>query len=181
LTAASEELRQISRGIHPAILAKGGLGPALKTLARRCPVPVTLDVAIERRLPESVEVAAYYVVAEALTNTAKYAQPSEVTVCATVRDAALCLSITDDGIGGADSRNGSGLIGLTDRIGALGGRLQITSPLEVARRCTPPSHWHETCQHNKQAHAEGEVHPTDDPPSPEIPTGATNQPVPTTQ
>jgi signal transduction histidine kinase len=128
LTAASEELRQISRGIHPAILAKGGLGPALKTLARRCPVPVTLDVAIERRLPESVEVAAYYVVAEALTNTAKYAQPSEVTVCATVRDAALCLSITDDGIGGADSRNGSGLIGLTDRIGALGGRLQITSP-----------------------------------------------------
>jgi signal transduction histidine kinase len=128
LTAASEELRQISRGIHPAILAKGGLGPALKMLAGRCPVPVTLDVAIERRLPEWVEVAAYYVVAEALTNAAKYAQPSEVTVCATVRDAALCLSISDDGIGGADSRNGSGLIGLTDRIGALGGRLQITSP-----------------------------------------------------
>jgi signal transduction histidine kinase len=128
LTAASEELRQISRGIHPAILAKGGLGPALKTLARRCPVPVTLHVAIERRLPEWVEVAAYYVVAEALTNAAKYAQPSEVTVCATVKDAALCLSITDDGIGGADSRNGSGLIGLTDRIEAVGGRLQITSP-----------------------------------------------------
>ena len=128
LAEVSAELQQISRGIHPAILAEGGLCPALKTLTRRCPVPVTLDVAVEPRLPESVEVAAYYVVAEALTNIAKYARACAVHVCAKVKDARLCLSITDDGIGGADSGNGSGLIGLTDRVEALGGHLQITSP-----------------------------------------------------
>ena len=128
LAAVSSELQQISRGIHPVILSQGGLGPALKMLARRCPVPVTLDVAVARRLPESVEVAAYYVVAEALTNTAKYAHASEVKVCAKVQDARLLLSIADDGIGGADSGNGSGLVGLTDRVEVLGGHLQITSP-----------------------------------------------------
>jgi signal transduction histidine kinase len=129
LTAVCSELQQISRGIHPVILSEGGLGPALKVLARRCSVPVALDVAIERRLPESVEVAAYYVVAEALTNTAKYAEASGVQVCARTKDSRLCLSITDDGIGGADARKGSGLIGLTDRVEALGGHLQITSRL----------------------------------------------------
>jgi signal transduction histidine kinase len=130
LTAVSAELQQISRGIHPVILSEGGLGPALRTLARRCPVPVTLDVAVKRRLPESVEVAAYYVVAEALTNTAKYAHAAAVQVCATVKNANLSLSITDDGIGGANARNGSGLIGLTDRVEALGGHLQVTSSPE---------------------------------------------------
>ena len=127
LTAVSEELQQISRGIHPAILSKGGLGPALKTLARRCPVPVNVDVDVERRLPEPVEVAAYYVVAEALTNAAKYADASEVDVCAKTKGAHLDLSIHDDGIGGADSRKGSGLIGLKDRVEVLGGHMQIAS------------------------------------------------------
>ncbi|WP_433761407.1 GAF domain-containing protein [Nocardia sp. CA-135398] len=128
LAAASENLQELSRGIHPAILSKGGLVPALKTLARRCPVPVDLDVAVERRLPDSVEIGAYYAVAEALTNAAKYAQASEVSVRAAMKGDSLCLSIRDDGIGGADSRKGSGLIGLKDRIEALGGHVLVTSP-----------------------------------------------------
>ena len=128
LTAVSSELQQISRGIHPAILSQGGLGPALKMLARRCPVPVNLEVAVEGRLPEPVEVATYYVVAEALTNTAKYAQASEVIVCAGIEGTNLSVSINDDGIGGADTRKGSGLIGLKDRVDVLGGHMQISSP-----------------------------------------------------
>jgi signal transduction histidine kinase len=125
LTGASRELQEISRGVHPA---RAGLGPALKTLARRSTVPVTLDVAIDQRVPESVEIAAYYVVAEALANTAKHAKAAEVTVCAQTTDAGLLLSVCDDGIGGADTRKGSGIIGLTDRIEALGGHLRVTSP-----------------------------------------------------
>jgi signal transduction histidine kinase len=128
LTSATEDLQELSRGIHPAMLSEGGLGPALKTLGRRCPVPVNLDLAVKRRLPDPIEVAAYYVVAEALTNAAKYAQASEVKVCAEAKDATLYLSIQDDGIGGADSRKGSGLVGLKDRVEALGGHLQIASP-----------------------------------------------------
>jgi PAS domain S-box-containing protein len=127
LTDVSTDLQEISRGIHPAILSKGGLGPALKTLARRCPVPVTVDLAIDRRLPDSVEVGAYYIVAEALTNTAKHARASEVEVCADSSDANLVLSIRDDGIGGAQMGEGSGLIGLKDRAEALGGRMTIES------------------------------------------------------
>ena len=129
LTDLARELQEISRGLHPAILSRGGLPAAFKTLARRSAVPVNLDAAIERRLPDSVEVAAYYVVAEALTNAAKHAQASEVEVRARVTDEALELSICDDGIGGADSRKGSGLIGLRDRIEVLGGRMQVASPL----------------------------------------------------
>jgi signal transduction histidine kinase len=129
LTDVFQELQEISRGIHPAILSTGGLSAALKTLARRSSVPVVLDVAIERRLPESVEVAAYYVVAEALTNAAKHARASEVNVRAHVSDGSLNLVISDDGVGGADSGKGSGLIGLRDRIEVLGGRMRITSPL----------------------------------------------------
>jgi signal transduction histidine kinase len=128
LVGISADLREIARGIHPAILSNGGLGPALKTLARRSSVPVTLDVTIERRLPAPVEIAAYYVVAEALTNTAKYAQASEVTVCVETLDGHLRLLIQDDGIGGADTAAGSGLVGLKDRVEALGGRLQLHSP-----------------------------------------------------
>jgi signal transduction histidine kinase len=128
LVGVGTELREISRGIHPAILSKGGLGPAIKTLARRSAVPVELDLNVDRRLPESVEVAAYYVVAEALTNAAKHAQASEVRVCAVATDDELHLSISDDGIGGAAAGAGSGLIGLKDRVEALAGRLGISSP-----------------------------------------------------
>jgi signal transduction histidine kinase len=128
LAGVSQDLQEISRGIHPAILSKGGLGPALKSVARRSAVPVELDVAVDRRLPESAEVAAYYVVAEALTNATKHAQASQVVVCVKAEGANLRLSIRDDGIGGADSHKGSGLIGLTDRVEALGGHMQISSP-----------------------------------------------------
>jgi signal transduction histidine kinase len=128
LTGVSTELQEISRGIHPAILSEGGLGPALKSLARRSTVPVSFDVAIEQRLPDPVEIAAYYVAAEALTNAAKHAQASEVSVRAETRDQTLYLSIQDNGIGGADSRRGSGLVGLKDRIEALGGQMLVESP-----------------------------------------------------
>jgi len=127
LVGVSEEVQEISRGIHPAILSKGGLGPALKTLGRRSTVPVELDLAVDRRLPESAEVAAYYVVAEALTNAAKHARASQVTVRAEAEDANLHLSIRDDGIGGADSAKGSGLTGLIDRVEAVGGKMAISS------------------------------------------------------
>jgi PAS domain S-box-containing protein len=128
LTGVFTELQELSRGIHPAILSTGGLPAALKTLARRSVVPVDLDVAIDQRLPESVEVAAYYVVAEALANAAKHARASEVNVRAHVIDGNLSLVISDDGIGGANSGKGSGLIGLKDRIEVLGGRMRVTSP-----------------------------------------------------
>jgi signal transduction histidine kinase len=127
LTGVSADLQQISRGIHPAILSKGGLGPALKTLARRSAVPVDLDLSIDRRLPDSVEVGAYYVVAEALTNAAKHARASVVKVGVKAEGANLRFSIRDDGIGGADAAKGSGLIGLTDRVEALGGTMAISS------------------------------------------------------
>jgi signal transduction histidine kinase len=128
LAGVSRDLQDISRGIHPAILSKGGLGPALKALGRRSAVPVQLDLGVDRGLPQSAEVAAYYVVAEALTNTAKHARASEVNVRVEAEDANLHLCIRDDGIGGADSRKGSGLIGLIDRVEALGGQMDISSP-----------------------------------------------------
>jgi signal transduction histidine kinase len=127
LTAVSKDLQDISRGIHPAILSKGGLGPALKTLARRSAVPVELDLHVDRRLPESAEVAAYYVAAEAFTNAAKHARASRVNARVEADGATLLLSIRDDGIGGADTGRGSGLIGLIDRVEALGGRMEIAS------------------------------------------------------
>jgi signal transduction histidine kinase len=127
LSGVSEDLREISHGIHPAILSKGGLGPALKTLARRSAVPVELELGVERPLPESAEVAAYYVVAEALTNAAKHARASQVNVCVDTEDSSLRLSIRDDGIGGADAANGSGLTGLIDRVDALRGTMAISS------------------------------------------------------
>jgi signal transduction histidine kinase len=105
----------------------GGLGPALKALGRRSAVPVELDLGVDRRLPDSVEVAAYYVVAEALTNTAKYARASVVNVCVEAKDANLRLVIRDDGIGGADAAKGCGLTGLVDRVEALGGTMAIAS------------------------------------------------------
>jgi signal transduction histidine kinase len=128
LTGVSADLQEISRGIHPAILSMGGLGPALKTLARRSAIPVTLDLTIDQRPQDSVEVGAYYVVSEALTNAAKHSRATQVTVSGHTKDHALSLSIRDDGIGGADKGNGSGLVGLADRVEALGGRMRVNSP-----------------------------------------------------
>ena len=128
LASAFDELREISHGIHPAILSEGGLKPALRALCRRSAIPVELEVRAERRLPEPVEVAAYYVVSEALTNAAKHAGASVVNVELDTQDAILQLAIRDDGVGGADPGQGSGLVGLSDRIDALGGTLQVTSP-----------------------------------------------------
>ena len=127
LSGAVEELQEISRGIHPAILSRGGLGPALKALARRSAVPVELDLGIDRRLPEQVEVATYYVVSEALTNAAKHARASALRVDAGAENGVVRLSITDDGVGGADPTAGSGLVGLRARVEALGGELRISS------------------------------------------------------
>jgi signal transduction histidine kinase len=128
LTAVQDELREISRGIHPATLSEGGLASALKTIARRSPIPVELEVRAADRLPEHVEVAAYYIVSEAFTNAAKHAQASLVEVHIRRTDGPLQLSVRDDGVGGADPRRGSGLTGLADRIEALGGTIEITSP-----------------------------------------------------
>jgi signal transduction histidine kinase len=128
LASVFDELREISRGIHPAILSDGGLEQALRALARRSAVPVELELDAERRLPEQIEVAAYYVMSEALTNAAKHAHASVVHVELEARDTTVRLAIRDDGIGGADPGLGSGLVGLSDRIAALGGTLQVTSP-----------------------------------------------------
>jgi signal transduction histidine kinase len=124
-----DELREISRGIHPAILSRGGLAPALKTLARRSAIPVELNVSVDQRLPERVEVAAYYVVSEALTNAAKHANASVAHVVVGSDGRALRLSIRDDGVGGADPVRGSGLIGLKDRVEAIGGTFRVESPI----------------------------------------------------
>jgi signal transduction histidine kinase len=129
LAAAVEELQELSRGLHPTILSKRGLAVALKALARRAAVPVELNVNVGRRLAERIEVAAYYIVSEALTNAAKHAHASVVHVDLEMDDAALRLSVHDDGVGGADPRQGSGLIGLIDRVEAIGGRIQIESPM----------------------------------------------------
>jgi signal transduction histidine kinase/type II secretory pathway component PulJ len=128
LTGALEELRELSRGIHPAILSEGGLGPALKALARRSVLPVELEVDVGARLPEPVEVAGYYVVSEALANAAKHAHASVAQVEARARDGRLHLSVRDDGVGGATLGGGSGLVGLADRVAALGGTIKVHSP-----------------------------------------------------
>jgi len=122
------ELREIGRGLHPAILAESGLHPALKTLARRSAVPVDLDIQIEGRLPEPVETAAYYTVSEALTNAAKHAHATAADVQVTADARSLHLRIRDNGRGGADVRHGTGLLGLNDRAEALGGHLNVHSP-----------------------------------------------------
>jgi signal transduction histidine kinase len=129
LTGVLNELREIARGIHPAILAEGGLGPALKTLARRSAVPVELELPSELQLPEGIEVATYYIVSEALTNAAKYAHASVVRVAVEVHEQLLRVSVRDDGRGGADPDGGSGLVGLKDRAEAMGGTISLRSPL----------------------------------------------------
>jgi signal transduction histidine kinase len=127
LAGSTDELRELSRGIHPAILSEGGLPPALKALGRRSAVPVQLDVVVPTRLPEQVEVAAYYLVSEALTNTAKHAHATVVDIEVRVRDGNVHLCVRDDGVGGAAPGPGSGLTGLIDRIEALGGTISVTS------------------------------------------------------
>jgi signal transduction histidine kinase len=123
-----DDLRELARGIHPAVLSEGGLAPALRALARRSAVPVKLDLAVEKRLGDHIEVGAYYVVSEALTNAAKHSQASEVEVSVEAHDGVLELTIDDDGVGGADPARGSGLTGLADRVAALGGTIAIASP-----------------------------------------------------
>jgi signal transduction histidine kinase/HAMP domain-containing protein len=128
LTGASDELRAVSRGIHPAILSVGGLGPALRALARRAPLPVELELDEGDRMPKRLAVPIYYVVSEALTNVAKHAQATSVQVKLKAEDSFAELEIRDDGLGGADPERGSGLVGLADRVEALGGTIEITSP-----------------------------------------------------
>jgi signal transduction histidine kinase len=128
LNGVVEDLREIARGIHPAILSDGGLGPALRTLARRAAVAVELDLVAIARLPEPIEVAAYYVVSEALTNATRHAHASVVEVDAQASGGTLRVCVRDDGVGGADPLQGSGLVGLKDRIDALGGTFSMDSP-----------------------------------------------------
>jgi signal transduction histidine kinase len=128
LDDALDELREIARGLHPATLADGGLQPALKTLARRSAVPVHLDIHVDLRLPEQVEIAAYYTISEALTNAAKYAGASFTDIEVAESGGVLHVRVRDDGRGGADFSDGSGLIGLKDRAEALGGHFQLDSP-----------------------------------------------------
>ncbi len=129
LTEVLDELRELSRGIHPAVLSEGGLGPALRTLARRSGVPTDVDIRTPSRFPDSVEVAAYYVVSEALTNATKHAGASHAEVIVAERNDSLRLSVRDDGVGGADPNRGSGLTGLRDRVEALGGSIDVSSPV----------------------------------------------------
>ncbi|MDH2430235.1 DUF4118 domain-containing protein [Sphaerisporangium sp. TRM90804] len=128
LSGVIADLQELSRGLHPAILSRGGLGPALKMLARRSPVPVELTLDADRRLAERVEVAVYFIVSEALTNMAKHSGASHAHVGLEVGPATLRLSIRDDGAGGADPAGGSGLAGLCDRVEVLGGTLDLESP-----------------------------------------------------
>jgi signal transduction histidine kinase len=128
MTGVLDELREIARGLHPVALAEGGLRPAIKTLARRSAVPVRLDIGVDGRLPEPIELAAYYVVAEALTNAAKHAHATVVDVRVETIGDVLDVCVRDDGRGGADLTRGTGLVGLTDRVEALGGRLSLHSP-----------------------------------------------------
>jgi signal transduction histidine kinase len=124
-----EELRAVARGIHPAVVSGHGLGVALESLAARAPVPVRLLVELEARMPEPLEVAAYYVVSESLANIAKHACATSASVDVTRENGELVVEVVDDGVGGADTERGTGLRGLADRVEALGGRVRIWTPL----------------------------------------------------
>jgi PAS domain S-box-containing protein len=128
LTVALDELRELARGLHPAVLADRGLRAAVEMLAGRAPVVVEIDEIPDERLAEPVEAAAYYLIAEALTNVAKYARASTARVRVALQGTGVVVEVTDDGIGGADPVNGSGLRGLADRVEALGGSLELQSP-----------------------------------------------------
>jgi signal transduction histidine kinase len=145
LDTSLSELRELARGIHPAVLTDHGLEPALQALASRAPVPVTVQADPEERLPGPVESAAYFVVSEALANVAKYARATEASVVVRRMDSRVTVDVSDDGIGGADVNRGSGLRGLTDRIAALDGTLSLESPsgggthLHAEIPCPPPA------------------------------------------
>jgi len=136
LARGLEELRELARGIHPVVLTERGLGPALEALAARAPLPVDVAAVPDERLPSSVEAAAYYVVAEAITNVAKYAHASGATVTMALSNGAATVVVSDDGVGGADPARGSGLRGLAARVEALNGRLDIDSPPGGGTRIT---------------------------------------------
>jgi signal transduction histidine kinase len=132
LTDVLDDLRELSRGLHPAVLSEDGLSPALQSLALRSAVPVDLRIDLDsERFEEPVEVAVYYVVAEALTNTAKHAHASRAKVTARHVDGWLELTVSDDGRGGADPSTGSGLTGLVDRVEAIGGTIRIDSRPDI--------------------------------------------------
>jgi signal transduction histidine kinase len=128
LDSALAELRELARGIHPAVLTDRGLDAALETLTRRAPLPVDLSALPEGRLPEAIELAAYFVVSEALTNVVKYADATHATVNVERRNGRLLVEVADDGVGGADPDNGTGLRGLADRLAVIEGRLEVDSP-----------------------------------------------------
>jgi PAS domain S-box-containing protein len=128
LAVALDELRELARGLHPAVLSERGLRAAVEVLAGQVPVPVEIADIPEERLPEPVEAAAYYLIAEALTNVTKYAQASAARVRVAASDASVVVEVSDDGVGGADTATGSGLRGLSDRVEALGGALEVVSP-----------------------------------------------------
>jgi signal transduction histidine kinase len=128
LAEGLDELRELARGIHPAILTERGLGPALDSLLSRAALPVEVEAVPDERLSPPVEAAAYYIVAEALTNVTKYAGASAATVAIRRIDGSATVVVADDGAGGADPARGSGLRGLTARVEALNGRLTVVSP-----------------------------------------------------
>ena len=128
LKAVNEEVQELSRGVHPAQLAQGGLLPSLRALARRSPIPVDVTVDVADRPPASVETAIYYVVSEAITNAIKHSGATAVSVTVVADATAVCATIADDGVGGAEVGVGSGLTGLSDRVAALAGRCSVVSP-----------------------------------------------------
>jgi signal transduction histidine kinase len=136
LTEALQELRELARGLHPAVLSTHGLGVALEAIAGRATIPVEVSVEPGDRPSESVEAAAYYVVAEAVTNAQKHSRANVVRVTVSRSDGHLCLDVSDDGVGGASLEDGSGLVGLTDRVEALGGSLELTSSRGRGTRLT---------------------------------------------
>ncbi|HET6547628.1 MAG TPA: histidine kinase [Solirubrobacter sp.] len=150
LDAAIRSLRELARGIHPAVLSDRGLGPALEALAHRMPLPVEIESTPDERLPEAVEAAAYFVVAEAVTNVVRYAQATRATVEVKHDGDHVVVRVDDDGVGGADPAAGSGLRGLSDRVAALGGRLDVRSPaghgttVEAVIPAPAPSRTHPT-------------------------------------
>ncbi len=134
IAASLDELREVARGLHPAVVSGHGLDVALEQLVAKAVVPVDLTVKIESRLPEATEVAAYYLVSESLANVAKHANASSARVEVIRRDGDVLIEIVDDGVGGADESRGSGLRGLADRVEALGGSLRVWSPLGEGTR-----------------------------------------------
>jgi signal transduction histidine kinase len=136
LEAVFDDVRELSQGLHPSVLVHAGLGPALSALARRSPIQVDLHLDTDERPPQSAEIAVYYVVSEALTNAAKHSQATCITITVTATAGRLHATIQDNGVGGADTSKGSGLLGLTDRVEALGGRLTLTTPPDHGTRIT---------------------------------------------